>query len=208
MIDHLLYATPDLRSSVDDLDERFGAELSPGGRHFTLGTRNFLADLGDRTYLEVLGPDLDQPKPAAGWPLGIGQMTRPRLLAWAARVADLDKSVRLAAARGCAYDSIVRLSRDREDGVRLTWRMAAPSDGQAFDGVMPLLIRWETDAYAAELSTKSVRLVSLRMFHPDAATVGQHLAALDCADQVTVEQASKPALSAVLRTPAGEVELR
>ncbi|HKS46454.1 MAG TPA: VOC family protein [Amycolatopsis sp.] len=207
MIDHLLYATPDLQASVDDLNRRFGVRLSPGGRHFDLGTRNFLADLGDRTYLEVLGPDLDQPKPAGERPLGIDRLTRPRLATWAARVEDLDETVRTATAHGHTYDPIVEMARDREDGVRLEWRVAVPADGQAFGGIVPFLIQWDSDPYAAELSTKIVRLVSFRLFHPQATAVRQHLAVLGLADSVAVRQATEPSLLAVLRTPAGEVEL-
>jgi hypothetical protein len=207
MIDHILYATPDLQSSVDDLNRRFGARLSPGGRHISLGTRNYLADLGGRTYFEVLGPDLDRPDPVNERPLGIDRLTRPQLSTWAARVNDLDRAVRTATARGCRYDPVVAMSRDRGDGVRLAWRAAVPADGQAFGGVVPFLIQWESDAYAAELSTKGVQLVSLSVSHPEAATVRAHLAVLGLADCVTVRQAAEPSLQVVLSTPAGEVIL-
>jgi hypothetical protein len=208
VIDHILYATPDLESAVDDLDRRFGVRLSPGGRHLELGTRNYLADLGERTYFEVLGPDPDQPDPAHGRPLGIDDLTGPRLSTWAARVDDLDEAVRIATARGCRFDPSVAMSRNRGDGVRLAWRAAAPSEGQGFGRVIPFLVQWETDAYAAELSAKGLHLVSLVVSHPDAAMVRGHLAALGLADCVTVPEAAEPALQATLRTPAGEVTLR
>ncbi|MEV6830784.1 VOC family protein [Amycolatopsis sp. NPDC051102] len=207
MIDHILYATPDLESGVDDLNRRFGVRLSPGGRHLQLGTRNYLADLGDRTYFEVLGPDPDLPAPAHGRPLGIDDLTEPRLSTWAARVDDLDEAVRTATANGCRFDPIVAMSRDRGDGVHLAWRAAAPSEGQGFGGVIPFLIQWETDAYAAELSTKGMHLVSLVVSHPDAAMVRGHLDSLGLADGVAVRQAAEPSLQATLRTPAGEVTL-
>lgn len=208
MIDHLVYATPDLQSSVDDLNRRLGVRLTPGGRHVELGTRNFLADLGDRTYLELLGPDPDQPEPERERPLGIDDLTRPRLATWAARVADLDKTVQSARAHGYAYDQVVAMSRDREDGTRLEWRVSVPADGQGFGGVIPFLIQWDSDAYAAELSTKGVRLVSFSVCYPDSATVRRYLDLLGLAGNVTVQQAKEPSLLAVLTTPMGEVELR
>ncbi|WP_410615763.1 VOC family protein [Amycolatopsis sp. lyj-109] len=208
MIDHILYATPDLESAVDDLDRRFGVRLSPGGRHLGLGTRNYLADLGGRTYFEVLGPDPDQPDPAHGRPLGIDDLTRPRLSTWAARVDDLDEAVRTATANGCRFDPAVAMSRDRGDGVHLAWRAAVPSEGQGFGRVIPFLVQWETEAYAAELSPKGIHLVSLIVSHPEAAMVRGHLAALGLTDCVTVRQAAEPSLQATLRTPAGEVTVR
>jgi Glyoxalase-like domain len=207
MIDHLLYATPDLHASVEDLNRRFDVRLTLGGRHANLGTRNFLADLGDRAYLEVIGPDPDLPVPVEGRPLGIDFLTQPRLATWAARVTDVDKSVRTAGERGCHYDPVLAMSRDREDGVHLAWRIAVPSDGQGFDGVMPLLIQWETEAYAAELSTKGIRLESFSATHPDAEAVRQHLAALGLANLVTVRHGEECELRATLSTPAGEVLL-
>jgi len=47
VIDHLVYATVHLARTVDELNSRFGIKLTPGGQHVGLGTRNFLADLGD-----------------------------------------------------------------------------------------------------------------------------------------------------------------
>ncbi|OXM48502.1 VOC family protein [Amycolatopsis alba] len=207
MIDHILYATPDLPATVDELNRRFGVRLSPGGRHLTLGTRNYLADLGGRTYFEVLGPDRDLPDPENGRPLGIDRLTRPRLATWAARVDDVDKVVREAGERGFRFDPVVAMSRDRGDGVRLAWRAAVPAGGLTFGGVVPFLVQWESDAYAAELSVKGVGLVSLTVSHPEAATVREHLALLGLADCVTVGESAEPSLRVTLRTPAGEVAL-
>ena len=123
MIDHLVYATVHLAQTVNELNSRFGVTLTPGGQHVGLGTRNFLADLGDSRYLEVIGPDPEQPAPNQPRPFGIDDLAEPRLVTWAARVSDLDEAVRRARAAGYDPGPIVSMSRDSGDGVPLHWRM-------------------------------------------------------------------------------------
>ena len=42
LIDHLVYAVPDLQAAVADVTERFGVRAQSGGRHIGLGTHNAL----------------------------------------------------------------------------------------------------------------------------------------------------------------------
>ena len=122
VIDHLVYATPDLDATVADL-ARQGLTLSPGGAHDGRGTRNALADLGGGAYLEVLGPDPDQREPAQPRPSGIDGLTAPCLAAWAVRVTDLDAAVAAARSRGYDPGTAQDMARLRGDGVRLAWRL-------------------------------------------------------------------------------------
>ena len=147
MIDHLVYATANLADSVDELNSRFGVALTPGGRHARFGTRNFLADLGDSRYLEVIGPDPEQPTPDAPRPFSIDNLTGPRLVTWAARVNNLDEAVRRAQAAGCDPGPIIAMSRDSPDGARLRWRMALPPTAGELGGLVPLLIDWADAAH-------------------------------------------------------------
>jgi hypothetical protein len=58
-----------------------------------MGTANFLVGLGASAYLEIIGPDPDQPQPVGGRWLGIDRLTAPRIVTWAIRTADIDGSV-------------------------------------------------------------------------------------------------------------------
>ena len=57
LIDHLVYATPDLDLGIDTIERLLGVRATPGGQHLGAGTRNALVALGPGTYLEIVGPD-------------------------------------------------------------------------------------------------------------------------------------------------------
>ncbi len=63
-----------------------------GGSHEGMGTVNFLIGLGAGAYLEIIGPDPDQPQPVGGRWFGIDRLT-PLIVTWAIRTADIDGSV-------------------------------------------------------------------------------------------------------------------
>ncbi|TWF81753.1 glyoxalase-like protein [Pseudonocardia hierapolitana] len=203
MIDHLVYATPHLEATVADL-ARQGLGTSPGGAHDGLGTRNALADLGGGAYLEVIGPDPDQPEPAQPRPFGIDGLTAPRLVAWAVRVDNLDAAVATARSRGHDPGAARDMARLRGDGLRLAWRLTPmPATVPA---VVPFLIAWGDTEHPSLGAARGARLESLTLAHPDPAAVREQLAAVGVTD-IAVEPAPAPALHAVLRTPSGPVDL-
>ncbi len=203
MIDHLVHATPDLDATVAELAGR-GLVLSPGGAHDGLGTRNALADLGGGAYLEVIGPDPEQPEPAQPRPFGIDGLDEPRLVAWAVRVADLDAAVAAARSRGHDPGAARDMARLRGDGVRLAWRLTPPP--AAVPEVVPFLIVWGDTEHPSRTAARGARLESFTAVHPDPAGVQDRLAALGITD-LTVEPAPAPALRVVIATPSGLVNL-
>jgi hypothetical protein len=203
VIDHLVHATPDLDATVAELAGR-GLMLSPGGAHDGLGTRNALADLGGGAYLEVIGPDPEQPEPAQPRPFGIDGLREPRLVAWAVRVADLDAAVAVARSRGHDPGAARDMARLRGDGVRLAWRLTPPP--AAVPEVVPFLIAWGDTEHPSRTAARGARLVSFTAAHPNPTDVRGRLAALGVTD-LTVEPAPSPALRALIETPSGPVEL-
>lgn len=189
MIDHLVYGTCDLAATVDDLGRRLGASLTPGGQHVGLGTRNYLASLGNGAYLEVIGPDPDQPTPEQPRPFGVDELTSPRLLTWAARASEL-------------AGPVLAMSRRREDGVLLEWRLAFPDENEG--GLVPFLIDWGESPHPSEDAAGGLELVSFTGTHPAPDRVVAKLAALGQELPVTT---GPPGLRAVLHGPAGEVVL-
>jgi hypothetical protein len=177
VLDHLVLAAPDLAAAVRSFAERTGVQPAPGGSHVGLGTANFLVDLGGGGYLEIIGPDLDQPSPTTPRPFGIDELSTARLVTWAVRTTDLDALV--ADARAAGYDpgESRAMSRRNTDGELLEWRLTAPRFEYG-DGLVPFLIDWGGTPHPTTRSMPRTELRELRATHPDPASVRPALAAL------------------------------
>jgi hypothetical protein len=189
ILDHLVYATPDLEGSVRHVADLTGVQPVEGGRHVGGGTRNYLLGLGGLRYLEIVGPDPDQPGPAQSLPLGIGDLTGPRLVAWAARTDDIDAQVARARQRGYDPAPVDPMSRKTPTGETVSWRLT-----RRHDTVVPFLIDWGTTPHPAG-NLPVATLTSFTGSHPDPAKTRAALAALGV--ELPVSQ-GEPGLVAVI----------
>jgi 6-phosphogluconolactonase (cycloisomerase 2 family)/quinol monooxygenase YgiN len=203
-VDHLVYATPDLNAGIDKIERLVGVRATPGGQHPGRGTRNALVALGPAAYLEIIGPDPEQPKPATPRPFGIDDLKEPRLVAWAAKGHDLDRFASDAGRHGVKLGDVIPGSRRRADGVMLAWRYTDPRIIVA-GGVVPFFIDWGTTPHPATTATAGASLVALRAEHPDAETVQKTLNTLGV--DLRVQRGARPALIATIESPRGRVEL-
>jgi hypothetical protein len=202
--DHLAYAAPDLAAAVGSFAERTGVEPAPGGSHVGLGTANFLVDLGAGRYLEIIGPDPEQPEPDQPRPFGIDDLTEPRLVTWAVRTDDLDGLVAEARAGGYDPGESRAMSRRTADGDVLEWRLTAPR----FDyggGVVPFLIDWGNAAHPTARGLPQATLRDFRAAHPDPASVRPALAVMRLDLHVDIGETVE--LRAVIDGRTGAVEL-
>ena len=203
MIDHLVYATPDLDSAVEWVTAALGVRPTPGGRHPGLGTRNELLDLGGGAYLELIG--LDAEATADGpRPFGLDRMAAPRLAAWAARADGIDQRVNRARRFGYDPGPVLSMSRRRPDGTELHWRLTSP--GRHSVEVVPFLIEWGNDTpHPSTTSAGGCRLLSFTGAHPEPDAVAGMLRALGV--ELSVEPATSAALRAEIAGPGGTVTL-
>jgi hypothetical protein len=204
-VDHLVYATPNLDSTVDDLERVLGVKATPGGRHPGRGTCNALIALGPRCYLEIVGPDPTQPAPASPRWFGIDVLPLARLVTWAAGQADLERFIAKAAAGGVSLGPIRSGRREQPDGAVLRWQFTDPTSFLA-EGVIPFFIDWGAGPHPASAAAPGPVLVGLRAEHPDPPRVRAMLSALGL--DLPIAEGSDALLVASLRTSSGTLDLR
>lgn len=204
-IDHLVYATPDLALGIATIESRLGVRATPGGQHPGVGTRNALVALGPTSYLEIIGPDPEQPPPSGPRRFGIDDLKAPRLITWVAKGMDLDAITARAKARGVVLGAIIPGSRKRPDGVVLTWRYTDPNTVVA-DRLVPYFIDWGQSPHPSATAARGATLVDLRAEHPDAERAQKMLDTLGL--DLRVGKGAAAALIATIDSPRGRVELR
>ncbi|MGD0605913.1 MAG: VOC family protein [Streptosporangiaceae bacterium] len=203
LVDHLVYAAPDLATAVADLEERFGVRAQAGGKHMGAGTHNALLSLGPRTYLEIIAPDPAQPEPPMPRPLGVDSVTHAGLVAWALACDDIDGMVAQARRRGYDPGEVSDGQRVAPAGTVLRWHAALNT---LADALVPFLICWGGTEHPARSAPHGLVLESIQIEHPDPSALAPLLTALGA--DVEVKPAEAPALVAHLTGPNGSKVLR
>jgi catechol 2,3-dioxygenase-like lactoylglutathione lyase family enzyme len=200
LVDHIVYSTPDLDATVAEFTRATGVRPEFGGSHPGMGTRNAQVALGG-CYLELIGPDPDQPEPAGGRPLGVDSGAAG-FVAFAVRPAadeSLDQLVARAAAAGTDLGPISQMGRRRPDGVDLRWRLTMPRP-ELGPGV-PFLIDWGETPQPSDTVACHAELTTIRIDVPEPEDCRHLHDALGL--NVPIEAAPTPALVVTIRGPAG-----
>ncbi len=204
MIDHIVLAVPDLADGVAEFQRRTGIRPVRGGSHVGLGTANYLVGLGSGAYLEIVGPDPDQPDAAQPRPFGIDHLTASRVVTWCIRPADFDGAIATAKARGYDPGPPRAMSRRTSQGTLLAWRLTLGA-ADPVDGLVPFLIDWGTTAHPSTGIMPTLPLGSLAGEHPEPVGVRARLTALDV--DLAVAPGLRPRLLVTLQCPTGPVVL-
>ena len=202
-LDHLVLGTPDVEATSAWIEAATGVRPSVGGPHPGRGTHNVLCSFGPSTYLEIIGPDPDQPEPGAPRPFGVDDLTEPRLVTWCARPADIDSHVEAAAGTDVEYSAPEPMSRQAPSG-RLDWRLAVVVSGDE-GGIVPFVIDWGTSTHPAATAAVGLHLESLTATHP--APEGLAATFEELAIDLELRQGDRAGLVAVVAGPTGRVQL-
>jgi len=200
-VDHLIYATPDLESSIDHFEALLGVRAVPGGSHAAWGTRNALIALGDATYLEIFAPNPGH-EPAVARPFQLDELSHPRLVTWAANAKHLEQLATEARRLGVELGDVQNGSRFRSDGVVLHWTMTDLAEPR-HEGIVPFFIDWGDAPHPAVTSVQGGELLQLRAEHPRAEEVRDVLDALGL--ELPLERGPVPQLVATIATLRGTI---
>lgn len=204
-VDHLLYSTPDLDAGMKQIEDLLGVRPVIGGRHLGFGTRNALLSLGPLIYLEIVGPDPEQPKPAGPRRFGVDEPKGPRLIGWVSRATHLDDLVVRARAQGIAMGNALSGGRTLPDGTELKFGYTDPS-AIIEHRLVPYFMDWGTSPHPGTTSPQGATLVGLRLEDPDPAHIQRMLRVLDL--NIPVTRGPEPMIIATLQGRKGRVELR
>ena len=203
-VDHLVYATPDLDRGIAEIEKLVGVRATLGGKHPGRGTKNAFIALGPNSFLEIVAPDPDQPPPKDPRPFFKGLM-ESKLVRWFISTRDIGHDRDEAVSKGVPYGEVKRGSRQRPDGVHVSWRFTDPSKPVA-DGVVPFIIDWGDAPHPSQTAVKGATLISLRAEHPDPRYAKRLMGALGL--KLSVKRGDRPALIATIEGPRGRVELK
>jgi hypothetical protein len=203
VVDHLVYAAPNLAEAVATIERLFGCDVVPGGSHEAWGTRNALVSLGDACYLEVIGPDPEAEIDGDPVLFGIDTLDAPRLVTWAAKGRDLEATAQRVRSSGVDLGGVFPGSRQVPDGPVLSWQLTNPFADRV-DGVVPFLIDWGDSQHPAATLPEACHLVNLSVSHHDIALVEGALRAIGSPIGVADGDTR---ITATIRTPNGDVHL-
>lgn len=207
MIDHLVYAVPDLATAIDDIERDWGVRPAMGGKHTGRGSHNALLSLGDGPYLELIAIDPDQADvDISNHPFQLANLSESVLRTFAVKAPGIDERVARARAMGFDPGSPQAMSRKTPEGDTLHWKLTRSAPERSGGGTVPFLIDWGDTPHPSATTPQGCSLVSLKVEHPDPGEIRAAFAALNI--DVTVEEGPEPALIAVVDTPNGRRELR
>ncbi len=201
--DHILLGTSDLDQGIAWLEERTGVRAVFGGVHPGRGTRNALASLGPRHYLEIIAPDPAQKDAINPLLQQLRGMTQPAIVGWAIGAADLNALQQSASAAGFKTVAGPPGSRQRPDGKTLRWRTFSLETTIAS---VPFVIEWSADSPHPSGDAPPAGSVAQMIFEsPDPESLRQALRALGVV--ADIRRASAPRIRLTLATRKGRVEL-
>ncbi len=121
-LDHVVIAVYSLEQAMDDY-RALGFTVIYGGRHANGATHNALICFQDGRYLELLAPTGEPPRPGV---LDFSTLLQPGegLAGYALQADNLDDDLAAMRTRGVAAGPALQGARQRDDGVRLAWKMA------------------------------------------------------------------------------------
>ena len=211
-LDHIAFVAQSLEQAQAYAAQRFGVELPAGGKHPLMGTHNLVTRIAPGVFLEFIAIDPEAAAPNRTRWFALDRLTRegtleeaPRLFGWVASVPDLARNVSES-----PQHELLEVTRGD-----LRWHFFQRSDGEAeAGGCWPALIDWAGgQSPVGRMQEVGLRLNQFQLAHPEMPGIRAKLQGLgwDASEPenryVELSEAARPALTLVLDTPNGLVQI-
>jgi len=205
-VDHLVFATKNVTDGIAQIEELLGLPAVSGGSHPGLGTCNALVALGTQCYLEIIGPDPEQPDFQGTRPFGIDGLEASKLMSWCARRERLSNFIQSVRAEDVDLSNVIPMSRVTPQGETLNWELSFLTQSEPDQAaVLPFFIAWGKTPHPSSQCVESGQLLKLELQHPTPEKVSRSVEILEL--EVSVCEGIQPGLRAYIQCPRGEVEL-
>ena len=207
-VDHLVFATRDINEGIGQMEELLSLPSVRGGSHPGLGTCNAHIALGPQCYLEIIGPDPNQPDFVGSRPFGIDGIDSAQLMNWAARRNGLSDFVQAVRAKGLNLSETFPLSRVTAEGDTLEWELSYPQDISSNPegvNVVPFLIDWGKSPHPASHCKESAQLLQLELIHTYSERITHIADILEL--EVSISTGVEQKIRAQIKCPRGEIVL-
>jgi hypothetical protein len=202
VLDHILLGCADLERGIAFVEQGTGVRAAFGGVHPGRGTQNALLSLGERRYLEIIALDPKQSGTADRY--GLGKLTEPRLVGWAAHPGALAEFAARLRRERIAFEGPTPGSRKRPDGRLLQWSTLNLRDDAS--GLLPFFIEWRAGStHPSADAPGGCQLLQFEIASPNPASLRK--LTLQLGLQVRIRESPAPQLSATVTGPRGELSL-
>lgn len=203
LLDHLVYAVPDLEAALDWFETKTGLRPAIGGRHPDRGTRNAVINLGQKAYLEIVAVDPDNSDvPPPRW-MGVDHITTPTMTRWAVKSPNLAADARRLSMLRTDLARTAKGQRQLPDGATLSWQMSLPAPEPAVE-LIPFFLDWSSSSFhPTDRMASGYSLEKMEFFHPDAGVLQANFDSLDL--RAVVQLGGIPSIVAHLNTPKGKL---
>jgi hypothetical protein len=150
-LDHVVIASYDLESDINDFHKNLQTKPIPGGKHPSLGTRNALVSVvNSKTYIELLAPDPRNTSKLGHQMLsmhGRGLSLTP--YHYAIRTSNLEAVRKKAKSLGMEPTEIEEASRTNTNGKILKWKWVFLR-GHKLGGLVPFFVDWSGSTHPTD----------------------------------------------------------
>jgi hypothetical protein len=201
-VDHIVWACRDLSAGIDEIEAMTGVRAQAGGKHSKLGTHNALIHIGNRSYLEIVAPDPDQP--GGPWSRSLQNLAGPGVLHWVIARSHLEAYAKGLDGLIGGANEVIRVSRQHPTLGLLEWKLLMLPKHD-FGCLVPFLIDWGDSTHPTETLERRCTLNRIRITSPELAELMKVGAWLGT--DASYSDGHEPKLKFLIDTPNGRVTL-